>query len=190
MIAYSRTGDHVITLGAESAVPGAKIVVEAKEDKSYDLPKALKEIEQARKNREAQVGIFVFSKNTAPAGIEPFARHGKHIVVVWDRDDPATDIFLRVGISVAKALVIREQLSDAKTKSNLVALKTALVAITTDISALDQISKWATTVRRSGDKIGKKAGSLRKKLDRNLSVLEKHLVTITSEQEDTGLAIN
>src|SRR5690606_698877 len=122
-IAHCKMGDHVVTLGAESAVPGARIVVEAKEDKSYDLVKALKEIEQARQNREAQVGVFVFSKNTAPAGLEPFSRHGKHIVVVWDRDDPTTDIFLRVGLSVAKALVIREQLSDAKNRSSFVALK-------------------------------------------------------------------
>lgn len=189
VIAYCKMGDHVVTLGAESAVPGAKIVVEAKEDKSYDLVKALKEIEQARQNREAQVGIFVFSKNTAPPGLDPFSRHGKHIVVVWDRDDPATDIFLRVSLSVAKALVIREQLSDAKSKTSILALKTALVAITTDVSALDEISKWAITVKRSGEKIGRRAGSLRKKLDRNLSVLEKHFVTITSEQEETALAI-
>ena len=189
VISYCKTGDHVITLGAESVVPGARIVVEAKEDKSCDLAKALKEIEQARQNREAQIGIFVFSKTTAPAGLEPFARHGKHIVVVWDRDDAASDIFLRAGLSVAKALVIRERLSDAKSKSDLVALKKALVAITADVSALDQISKWATTVRRSGDKIGKKAGSLRKKIDRNLSILGTHFVAANGEKEVTALAV-
>lgn len=189
VIGHCKMGDHVITLGAESAVPDAKIVVEAKADKSYDLPKALKELEQARKNREAQGSIFVFSKNTAPSGLEPFSRHGKHIVVVWDQDDPATDIFLRVGLSVAKALVIRDNLSDAKSKFNLVALNKALVSIKTDVSALDEISKWATTVKRSGEKILKKAGSLRKKLCRNLTVLDKHFVTINSEQEETAQAI-
>ncbi|MEI7687154.1 MAG: hypothetical protein WCL32_19215, partial [Planctomycetota bacterium] len=108
-IGYCKVGDHVITLGAESAAPGAKIVVESKEDRSYDLAAALVEIEQARKNRESQVGVFVFSKATAPPNLEPFSRHGKLIVVVWDRDDPSTDIFLRVGVSVAKALVVRER---------------------------------------------------------------------------------
>lgn len=190
VVAYCKMGDHVVTLGAESAVPGARIVVEAKEDKSYDLVKALKEIEQARQNREAQVGIFVFSKNTAPAGLDPFSRHGKHIVVVWDRDDPATDIFVRVGLSVAKALVIREQLSDAKNRSSFVALKAALIAITSDIAALDEITKWATTVKRSGEKIGKKAGSLRKKLNKNLAVLEKHLLSSGLGEEVTGPAIS
>ncbi|MBX9677521.1 MAG: hypothetical protein K2X38_02075 [Gemmataceae bacterium] len=187
-ISYCKMGDHIVTLGAESAVPGARIVLEAKEDKSYDLVKALKEIEQARHNREAQIGIFVFSKTTAPAGLAPFSRHGKHIVVVWDRDNPTTDIYLRVGLSVAKALVIREQLADAKNRSSFVALKAALVAITSDIAALDQITKWATTVKRSGEKIGKKAGTLRKKLDKNLAMFKKHLGAINSEQQDTALA--
>ena len=185
-IAYCKMGDHVVTLGAESAVPGVRIVVEAKEDKSYDLVKALREIEQARQNREAQIGIFVFSKNTAPAGLNPFARHGKHIVVVWDRDDPATDIVLRVGLSVAKALVIRDRLAEAKCKSSIVALKAALMAIMTEVVALDQITKWATTVRRSGDKIGKKAITLRRKLDKNLAVLNEHLATIDSEVDEAA----
>jgi energy-converting hydrogenase A subunit M len=189
---YCKKGDHVVTLGAESAVPGARIVVEAKEDKSYDLAKALKEIEQGRQNREAQVGLFVFSRATAPAGLDPFARHGKHIIVVWDRDDPATDIYLRVGLSVAKALVIRERLSDAKSKSDLVALKTALVAITSNLKVLDEIGKWATTVKRNGEKISKKAATLRKKLDKNLSTLEKQLAagsgTGNGQAEVTSLA--
>jgi hypothetical protein len=180
VIGYCKVGDHIITLGAESAAPGAKIVVEAKEDRSYDLANALEEINQARQNREAQVGIFVFSKNTAPSGLEPFSRHGKDIIVVWDRDDPATDIFLRVGLSVAKALVIREKMADEKSK-DMIALKTAMVGISTDISMLAEISKWAKTVKRSGLKIEKKADNLLKKLNKNLLVLEKHLVAGNGE---------
>lgn len=180
VIGYCKIGDHVITLGAESAAPGARIAVEAKEDRSYDLAKALEEIEQARQNREAQVGLFVFSKNTAPSGLDPFARHGKHVVVVWDRDDSATDIFLRAGISVAKALLVRERMADEKSKDR-VAMKTAIVAISADILVLAEISKWAKTVKRSGEKIGKKAQILSKRLSRNLSVLEKHLVSSNGE---------
>lgn len=172
LINYCKIGDHVITLGAESAAPGARIAVEAKENRSYDLAMALAEIEQARQNREAQVGLFVFSKSTAPPGLEPFARHGKHIVVVWDRDEPATDIFIRVGVSVAKALVVRERMADEKSKDT-VALKTALVAISRDIKALGQISKWAKTVKSSGEKIGKKAIGLQRRLAQNLVILEK-----------------
>ena len=49
-----KKGDCVIELGAESAAPGARIVVEAKQDQSYTLQKALAEIVEARKNRDAE----------------------------------------------------------------------------------------------------------------------------------------
>lgn len=176
-IGYRKTGDHVIALGAESAAPGARIVIEAKEDKSYDVAKALTEIDEARRNREAQVGLFVFSKNTAPAGLEPFARHGKDIVVVWDRDDPDSDLYLRVGVSLAKALVVRERLADEKSK-DLAAVKAAILTITTDAETLSQISTWAATVKRNGEKIGKKADRLKKRLIKHVSTLERYLVPI------------
>jgi hypothetical protein len=73
--------------------------------------------------------------------------------------------------------VIRERMSDDKSKADFVALKTAAVAISTDISMLAEITKWATTVKRNGEKIGKKAEALRKRLTRNLSVFEQHLAS-------------
>src|SRR5687767_11771952 len=54
----------------------SRIVVEAKQDASYGLAHALSENEQARKNRQAEVGVFVFSKRTANAQIVPFGRYG------------------------------------------------------------------------------------------------------------------
>jgi hypothetical protein len=156
------------------------VAVEAKEDKSYDLAKALQEIEEARQNREAEIGLFVFSKATAPPGLAPFARHGKHVIVVWDRDDPATDIYLRVGLSVAKALVVQDHLADEKNK-DVIALRNAVQAISRHISALSDISRWATTVERNGKKIGKKAEILKRRVTKHLSVLEKYLLPSDGE---------
>lgn len=173
VIPNRKYGDYVIELGAESAAPGARIAIEAKEEKGYDLKAALKETELARQNRQAQVGLFVFSKKTAPAGLEPFARHGMNLVVVWDQDDLLTDIFLRAGVSVAKALVIRERLADENSR-DIVPLKNAVVAITKELSALATISKWAITITRNGQKISKKAEVLKKKLAKHLLLLEGH----------------
>ena len=97
LIKNCKKGDAVVELGAESAAPGSKVVVEAKEDASYDLKAALAETETARQNREAESGLFVFSKKTAPAGLEPLARYGNDVVVVWDADDVATDTHLRLA---------------------------------------------------------------------------------------------
>ena len=87
LIKNCKVGDCVVELGPDSAAPGAKIVVEAKEEAGYSLARAREEIETARKNRDADWGLFVFSKKTAPSGLEPFQRYGNDFVVIWDAED-------------------------------------------------------------------------------------------------------
>jgi hypothetical protein len=181
VIPYCKVGDRLITLGTESVAAGAKIVVEAKEDKSYDLASALQEMEQARQNRVAQIGLFVFSKKAAPPGLEPLGRHGKDVIVVWDRDDQNSDVILRAGLSVAKALAVRARLSDEKAKADLGALRDAISALTAETSSFLAISSSAKTVQRAGQKIEKKANAMKKRVDKSLKVLEKFLVAATDD---------
>jgi hypothetical protein len=117
-----KTGDFVTTLGRDSAAPDARIVWEAKEDKSYDLRRALAEIQEARKNRQAQVGVFVFSRNTVPAALQSFARYGSDLVIIWEPDNPDTDLFVKAAFSVARALVIRESHESLETEHAVNAL--------------------------------------------------------------------
>ncbi len=94
IISRCKVGDFVVILGEDSAAPQARIVFEAKNDRSYNLKAALSELQKARENREAQVGVFVFSRSAAPDGIESLSRFGKDIVVIWDAEDPMTDILM------------------------------------------------------------------------------------------------
>lgn len=99
-----KVGDYVYKLGPDQRAAGSRIVVEAKEDKSYTLKRALKEIEFARKKRRAGAGIFVFSAKTAPGELIELSRFGDDVVVVWDsRAD--NEINMRAALSVATALV-------------------------------------------------------------------------------------
>src|SRR5437879_9288912 len=81
-----KKGDLVVELGSDCVAAGERFVVEAKEDESYKLGDARAEIEIARKNREASVGLFVFSKKTCPDGLETLFRDGNDVFVVWDAD--------------------------------------------------------------------------------------------------------
>src|SRR5207302_9983060 len=54
-IKHCKVGDAVVELGPDCAAAAEKLVIEAKEDASYDLNKARSEIETARTNREASV---------------------------------------------------------------------------------------------------------------------------------------
>jgi hypothetical protein len=68
-------GDVVVHFTEESAFSGCKLVIEAKHDRSYTVAKSLEELETARKNRGASVGLFVMSSSHAPMGYPSFARY-------------------------------------------------------------------------------------------------------------------
>ena len=70
LIKGRKVGDAVVELSQESAAPGAKIVFEAKEDKSYDLAAARAEIELCRQNRGR-------SRRAGPRHHRVAATHGR-----------------------------------------------------------------------------------------------------------------
>ena len=69
LIKNCKVGDAVVELGPDCAAAGVRYVIEAKESASYDIGKAREEIDAARRNRGAAVGVFVFSKKTAPPNV-------------------------------------------------------------------------------------------------------------------------
>jgi len=167
-----KVGDAVIELGAESIAPGAKVVVEAKEVAGYQLTDARTEIEQARQNRDASTGLFVFSRRTAPAGLEPVSRLGNDVYVQWDAEDPETDLYLKLGISLARALAVRQHLHDAAQTADVQAIETAILGIEKAAGGLDELENSATQVCSHGEKMQKRIGLMRKELERQLAVLK------------------
>jgi hypothetical protein len=178
LIKNCKKGDAVVELSSESAAPGAKVVVEAKEDASYDLAAALREIETARQNRDAESGLFVFSKKTAPVGLEPLARYGNDVVVVWDADDVTTDSHLRLGLSVARALCTRKALERSSLDVDFTAIDQALLEIAKQVKELDEIRIWTDTIRKNGDKILDRLRISTEKLTKQGEVLTERLADL------------
>jgi hypothetical protein len=170
-----KMGDFVTELGPDSAAPGARIVWEAKDDKSYDLKRALAEMDEARKNRQAQVGVFVFARTSAPDGLQPFARYGNDLVITWDPDDVASDLFIKAALSVARALVIRESHESVEAEQAVTAIEFATRAIEKQLDHLEHIKTWAETVRSNGDKIADRAGRMRGDLEKEIESLDQHV---------------
>jgi hypothetical protein len=172
---YCKVGDHVIELGPEAATPGARIVCESKEDKSYDVPKALAELKIARENRGSQSGIFVFSKAAAPEGIQPFMRYGQDILVVWDKDDPSSDIFIKAAVSVARAFAAQQVTLFSGKGGDFAETDKAVSSITEEISELQEITTWAGTIKSNSQKILTKVETLQANIEKQISILRKHL---------------
>jgi len=156
-----KTGDGVIELGAEAAAAGERIVFEAKSSKQYSLADARQEIEEARKNRGANAGVFVFSKNTAPAGLQPFTRIDKDLFVIWDAADPSTDIYLSAAVSVAKALLFRQKAAESKSDCDLQGIELAVNILEKQLKGLDDMETWTSTIQSNGAKIAKEIGKIR-----------------------------
>lgn len=175
VIPRCKKGDAVITLGPESSAPGVRIVAEAKSDKSYTLKKALDEIQVARENREASHGIFVFSTEAAPDGMEPLNRFGSDIVVIWDAENPASDVNLRAALSIARFIAIDKAKDDGEKQGDRLAIETAIQSITRQLDALADIQKLATTVRNNGEKIVSKANRLNAQVCEQLDAISDHV---------------
>lgn len=153
LIKNCKIGDAVVELGPECAAAGVKYVVEAKESASFDMGKAREELDTARKNRGAAVGVFVFSKKTVPANIESIVRYGENIFVVWDAEDIGSDAILKSALSLAKAMCVRDACKRTAEATEFEAIDAAILAIEKEAKRLDEMRRWTETIKANSDKI-------------------------------------
>lgn len=169
-----KVGDFVVTLGPDSAAPGAAIVVEAKASGVYTLKSTLEEADQARRNRAASVCLFVHSARTAPVGLADLHRWGQDIVVVWDEDQAGTDIRLKAAYMVARALAVRAGQHDEQEEASFAEMDSAIEAIRKQIVGFEEIQTSARTVVNGGEKILKRADLMSQEVERKLLILQEH----------------
>ena len=177
-IRNNKKGDAVIRLHPDHAAAGAKIVVEAKEDASYTLEKALSEVEEARRNRDAGIGLFVFSALNVSDEIEPFGRYGNDVLIVWDSEDPSTDVVFEAGLSVAKGLCVASSAHNNGEGSDIEEIERAILEIQRQARGLDEITKSANAIGGHVTKILDRARIVRNGLDRQVNVLNERIVNI------------
>ncbi|MCA9246687.1 MAG: hypothetical protein KDA42_06215 [Planctomycetales bacterium] len=179
-IKLCKVGDIVVELGPENLAAGAKVVIEAKQKAGYTLAKAREEIEIGRKNRGAEVGLFVFSARLAPETAEPVVRHGDDVFVVWDPEDPQTDLFLRVGLTLARALCVRRKEQSAAEEADFSAIETAILEIEKQAERLGEIETWTKTIENNCGKIRQRLEASRKSLTRQIGRLNSHIDDLKS----------
>jgi hypothetical protein len=186
LIKNCKTGDAVLTLGPEHAAAGSRIVLEAKQHASYNLAQALAEIEQARKNRQAGVGVFVFSKRTLAADIAPLARFGNDIVVVWDYEDASTDVVLSAALSLARALCARAETDKKQLDLDLERMQKAMLEVEKQVQGMDEIRKCAQSIRSSAEKIEERARIVSDNIVRSTNILNEETEAICGLVKSDG----
>jgi len=170
-IKHCKIGDAVIELGPDSAAAGERFVIEAKEDATYDLNKARVEIESARKNRQASVGLFVFSRKTAPVGQEAFLRYGNDIFAIWDDEDLSNDVILKAALSLAKGLCVREIKAREAEAADFESIDRAILAIEKEAKRLQKMNTWTETIKSNSGKILEEVRKMTEELNQQIQVL-------------------
>jgi hypothetical protein len=168
----SKKGKMVLELGADCAAAAARIVVEADPEASFTIAGALDELEEARENRAAGVGLFVFSRQDYPEGLPPLERHGNDVVVVWDLEDASSDVFLEGAIMVARALCVRERTTRDAELETIDAMLLSIQEIQRQAGGLDEIERLTASVRVNADKVLKRALAMREALSREFDALQ------------------
>ncbi len=160
-----KKGDGTLELGPDSIAPGAKIVIEAKDVAGFQLSQACEELEEARKKSAAQIGLFIYSRKTAPAGLDCLFRRGDDVFVIWDAEDAVTDLQLKLGLSVARALAVRQAKTSAEQSADYQAIDKAIIDLEKAINGLDEIQTSADTVHHQSEKMQKRIGLMREGTD-------------------------
>lgn len=166
-----KVGDYVITIGPEKTAAGARIVIEAKESASYDLMKSLEEAEVARNNRQAEVCVFVHSTRTAPAGIPTFQRFGPDLVVRWNPDDDANDVWLEAALMVATALSVKAASHDKQDAASFEKIDKAIERVRKQLEGFDEVNTSANTIKGSAEKILNRARIMQEQLSTQVQLV-------------------
>lgn len=146
-----KVGDLVVSFTEESAFAGCRLVIEAKRDASYTVAKAVAEMDIARENRGAPVGIFVLAASHAPAGFPDFARYGNTLLTTWDVEDPSTDPTLRGALVAGLAMATRRR--SEVDEGDLKALQDVERRVQDELNRLVRIRKSNERIRQSSDDI-------------------------------------
>ncbi len=178
----SKVGDAVLTLGPDSAAAGARIVVEAKEEAKRTLKDTLEEIDEARRNRQAQVGLFVHSKRTAPAGLAPLARYGDDVLVVWDAEADPPDVMLTAGLMVAKAMAVKARVQQAQAAADVKAMDQSVEEILRHAAALEDVTTWTTTIKNNAEKVLAKLEKVRAAVETHAEALKEQLARLAAKE--------
>lgn len=180
-----KVGDGVVELGPDHRAAGARIVIEAKEEAGYALAGARLELEEARKNRDAEVGIFVLSAKVAPEGWPPFHPLGDDVFLIWDFEKPDTDVRLEAAFAVARALCTRRR-HPSRSEIDFAALDRSIRDVEKQIEGLEAIKTNADTIESGAGKIKERVRIMRENLSRAVQTLDRCTDAVRRELDPIG----
>jgi hypothetical protein len=174
----SKKGDFVLTLDPNVA-RGAelRIVVEAK-DRKVSGRDMRDELREARTNRDAAVGLVVFTPQHAPAGIAPFdVRAGDVYCVIDPADpDPAT---LEAAVRLARLLALAS-LREHEAEVDAAVLTEALAGIREQLETVRTMKTNLTQIGSTANAVTGALDRMREGILAQIVRAERELMSVTA----------
>lgn len=173
-----KMGDYVVTLSDLSAAPGKKIVVEAKKMQGYRLKDAIAELNQAKENRDAVVGILAFAKGYEPPEVGDFLRVGSDFFVTVDEQclyDQSPLLYFDAAYKVLRALIVTAARKEEKKELNIEQIRNELESIIALVARLSELSTKAKTISTNSKFIEETVTELKGEIEPRLNQVLKLL---------------
>lgn len=140
----SKKGDFVLTLNP-GLTPGAeaRVVVEVK-DRSISIPAMRAELRDAKANRDASVGLVVFTPAHAPAGIAPFDVRGDDVWCVLDPEAIEPAMF-EAAVRMARYLAL-VTIASRDSETDTATIRGALACIREQLEQIRSLKGQLTSV--------------------------------------------
>jgi len=166
-----KTGDYLVTLGETTGAPGLRIAFEVK-DQDYKPKKAIGELQEAKENRDAVSGIFVFAKGREPVEFGNFKRIDNDFYCTVDKAVLAEGgplPFLWAAYELARVQAVAAVRKEVGGKLDLERIQQLIDGIAVWVPRLAEIATKAKTVQNNGDAIETTAREIKEDIERRVS---------------------
>ena len=109
--------------------------------------------------------------STAPAGSEQLAKYGSDVVIVWDPEDPASDIVFKAGYLTAKALSMRAAARSSAEAASFQKIDKAIEVIRKQMGGFDEMKTTSETIHNGSNKLLDRIRIMRGELEKQVEIL-------------------
>lgn len=176
-IGRCKKGDFIARLGDTSGAPGLGIAVEVK-DQPVKLKDAIDELQEAKKNRDASCGIFVFADGIEPVEVGDFRRIGEDFYVTVDKDalaDGRPLPYFESAFKIARALTVASARKESTGELDIQKIRDQLDALAAWSGRIADMGTKARTIQNSGKLIEQCATDLKQDFDDRTAAILKLL---------------
>ena len=128
--------------------------------------------------------VFVHSTKTAHDGIPAFQRYGHDLVVRWDAEDAAGDVWLKAALMVAAALSVKAATHSKQDAASFSKIDGAIERIRKAVEGFEEINTSAVTTQKAAERILKRAKIMEDSLVAQVEAIAEEALKLKARADD------